>query len=316
MPTLISIFLFMRKQILASLAGALFLVGAGCSNAVPAQPVAQAPVQAMPVAQAPAEPASDAHLSFIRGSLAAANLTAYKEEAESDAAEMKSASSISAATKFKFSGGKGSVRLLVVAVKSPAELAAVTAEIKQQYETLQKLSSSARIAWLAGDATHAVVSNWKVSPEDDALAAQVIAALGGSAAPAAVVAPVTDEKLPADTEKAAAAKATFKVGDTVVARWKAGTRWWDAKVTAVSGDEVTVKYSDGVVEVLPPLLVAHLNQPNSSIAAGQEVLAKWSDGKYYSGFVQSFDDSTVTVKWKDGSSPSKLPYSSVELPGR
>lgn len=311
----------MRKQILASLAGALFLVGAGCSNAAtPAAPAAQAPVQAVPVAQAPAEPTSDAHLSFIRGSLAAANLTAYKEEVESDAAEMKSAASISAATKFKFSGGKGSVRLLVVAAKSPAELAAVTAEIKQQYETLQKLSSSARIAWLAGDATHAVVSNWKVSPEDDALAAQIIAALGGSAmptaAPAAAVAPVAEEKLPADTEKASAAKATFKVGDTVVARWKAGTRWWDAKVTAVSGDEVTVKYSDGAVEVLPPLLVAHLNQPNSSIGAGQEVLAKWSDGKYYSGFVQSYDDSTVTVKWKDGSSPSKLPYSSVELPGR
>lgn len=99
-------------------------------------------------------------------------------------------------------------------------------------------------------------------------------------------------------------------------RWKGGNRWYPGKITKVSGDEIYVNYDDGSKEVLPPMNVAHLSQPNSSIAVGQAVLAKWTDNNYYSGTVQSFDDSTVTVKWNDGSSPSKLPYSAVELPGR
>jgi flagellin-like hook-associated protein FlgL len=228
---------------------------------------------------------------------------------------MKTSASIKAATKFKFSGGNGSVRLLTVAAKSASELAAIKAEIKDQYDQLQKLSSSARIAWLAGDATHATVANWKAG--DEAFASQVTAALdGGSVKSAATPASAPSAKLPADTEKSASAKAVFKTGEQVKARGKGGTRWWDAVITNVSGDEIAVKYTDGAKEVLPLLSIAHLNQPNSSIEAGQEVLAKWSDGQYYTGFVKSFDDKSITIKWKDGSAPSKVPYSSVEVPGK
>ena len=263
--------------------------------------------------------ASDAHLSFIRGSLGAASITGYTESDEAgDVAKMKSAGSIKAATKFKFSGGNGSVRLLTIAAKSPTELVAVKAEIKAQYDQLLKLSTSARIAWLDGDATHATSLNWKAG--DETFANQVLAALGAPAAKStAATLPATaadKKKMPADTEKSASAKRFFKVGDKVKALWKGGTKYWDAVVTAVSGDEISVKYGDGMTAVLPRMSVAHLNQPNSSIKAGQEVLAKWSDGQYYVGFVVSLDDKSVTVRWKDGSAPSKVPYSSVEVPGR
>ena len=298
----------MRTRVIVSLAGALILAGAGCSKG-PA-PVVQVPANA-PAQEATAT--SDAYLSFVRGSLGAASITSYTESDEaSDVAKMKTGSSIKAATKFKFAGGSGSTRLLVVSLKNPAELATVKAEIKSQYDTLQQLSSSARISWLAGDASHIVVVNWKSG--DETFADSVVAALGGAtAAPAAAPA---EEKLPADTEKAAAATAVFKVDEKIMGRWKGGNRWYPGKITKVSGDEIYVNYDDGSKEVLPPMNVAHLSQPNSSIAVGQAVLAKWTDNNYYSGTVQSFDDSTVTVKWNDGSSPSKLPYSAVELPGR
>ena len=298
----------MRTRVIVSLAGALILAGAGCSKG-PA-PVVQVPANA-PAQEATAT--SDAYLSFVRGSLGAASITSYTESDEaSDVAKMKAGASIKAATKFKFAGGSGSTRLLVVSLKNPAELATVKAEIKSQYDTLQQLSSSARISWLAGDASHIVVVNWKSG--DETFADSVVAALGGeTAAPAAAPA---EEKLPADTEKAAAATAVFKVDEKIMGRWKGGNRWYPGKITKVSGDEIYVNYDDGSKEVLPPMNVAHLSQPNSSIAVGQAVLAKWTDNNYYSGTVQSFDDSTVTVKWNDGSSPSKLPYSAVELPGR
>jgi hypothetical protein len=298
----------MRTRVIVSLAGALILAGAGCSKG-PA-PVVQVPANA-PAQEATAT--SDAYLSFVRGSLGAASITSYTESDEaSDVAKMKAGASIKAATKFKFAGGSGSTRLLVVSLKNPAELATVKAEIKSQYDTLQQLSSSARISWLAGDASHIVVVNWKSG--DETFADSVVAALGGAtAAPAAAPA---EEKLPADTEKAAAATAVFKVDEKIMGRWKGGNRWYPGKITKVSGDEIYVNYDDGSKEVLPPMNVAHLSQPNSSIAVGQAVLAKWTDNNYYSGTVQSFDDSTVTVKWNDGSSPSKLPYSAVELPGR
>lgn len=302
----------MRTRVIVTLAGALILAGAGCSKS-PA-PVAQVPAEA-PAAQE-ATATSDAYLSFIHGSLSAANIEKYDEAPESDFEKMKTAASIKAATKIKFTGGAGSTRLLVVSLKNPAELAAVKAEIKAQYDMLQQLSSSARISWLAGDASHIVVVNWKSG--DETFANSVVAALGGAtAAPTAATAPaVTEEKLPADTEKAAAAKAVFKAGEKVMGRWKGGSRWYPGKITKVTGDEIYMHYDDGTDEVLPPMNVAHLNQPNSTISIGQGVLAKWSDNNYYSGTVQSFDDSTVTVKWNDGSAPSKLPYSAVELPGR
>lgn len=292
----------MKKLTTLSFAMALALLGAGYGN--------------LAIKTAIAASTSDAHVSFLRGSLGAAGITAYTESDEaSDIAKMKSAASVQAATKFKFSGGNGSVRLLSVAAKSPADLGAVKTEIKAQYDQLLKLSTSARIAWLAGDATHATAVNWKAG--DETFAHQVLAALGGTAAKADVAPPVASgKKMPADTEKAASAKGLFKVGDKVKALWKGGTKYWDAVVTAVSGDEVSVKYSDGMTAVLPPMSVAHLNQPNSAIKVGQEVLAKWSDGQYYVGFVNAFDDKSVTVKWKDGSPPSKVPYSSVESPGK
>lgn len=297
----------MRNRVIVSLAGALILVGAGCSKSpAPVVQVQQQPAVVQEVAET-----SDAYLSFVRGSLGAAGITGYTESDEaSDVAKMKTAAMIKVATKFKFSGGSGSTRLLVVTLKNPAELDQVKAEIKSQYDTLQQLSSSARISWLAGDASHIVVVNWKAG--DETFANSVVAALGGqAAAPAAA-----EEKLPADTEKAAAATAVFKVDEKIMGRWKGGNRWYPGKITKVSGDEIYVNYDDGSKEVLPPMNVAHLNQPNSSISVGQAVLAKWTDNNYYSGTIQSFDDSTVTVKWNDGSSPSKLPYSAVELPGR
>ncbi len=108
----------------------------------------------------------------------------------------------------------------------------------------------------------------------------------------------------------------FKAGDKVVARWNGGNTWWDAQVTKASGDEVFVKYTDGSSQTLPPLDVAHLHQPNSSVHVGQEVLALWNGTSYYSAFIKKITDTAVTVKWKDGSGVAELPYAAIEVPGK
>lgn len=283
----------------------LLLLGAGCGK----QAAQTTPEKAVPVVaeEQAATPTSDAFMSFIRGSLAGAGMTSFAESDEAgDVAKMSTKDAIVRATKFKFSEGSGSVRLLVIAVKDAGALASVKAEVGAQYAGLQKLSSSARIMWLTGDATHIAVVNFKAG--DEAAAEKIVSALGGEA-----VAAAGGEA----QEKASASVGQFNVGDKVVANWKAGSKWWDAVVTAVNGNKVSVTYtSDKTTDVLDMSAVAHLNQPNSDINPGDKVVAKWSDGSYYSATVVSFSDTGVKVKWSDTGTLMDLPYSSVEMPGR
>lgn len=296
----------MTKQVhVIAAVSLLLLLGAGCGK----QAVQTTPEKAVPVAaeEQVATPTSDAFMSFVRGSLAGAGITSYTESDEAgDVAKMSTKDAIVRATKFKFSEGSGSVRLLVIAVKDAGAFASVKAEVEAQYAGLQKLSSSARINWLAGDATHVAVVNFKAG--DEAAAEKIVSALGGE------VAAANDGEAQAEVS---ASVGQFNTGDKVVANWKAGSKWWDAVVTAVNGNKISVMYtSDKTTDVLDMNAVAHLNQPNSEINPGDKVVAKWSDGSYYSATVVSFSDTGVKVKWSDTGALMDLPYSSVEMPGR
>lgn len=137
----------------------LMLVGAGCS--------ASQQVAVTPGALVPAQQAAETGLSLegLRAKLSAAGLAFTESDQAGDVAKMKSSASISNATKFKFSEGNGSVRLLVITAKDSAQLAVVKAEVEAQYATLQTLSTSVRIQWLPGDATHMLAVNFKAGDE-------------------------------------------------------------------------------------------------------------------------------------------------------
>jgi hypothetical protein len=225
--------------------------------------------------------------------------------------KMATKGSITSATKFKFSGGTGSVRLLVVAVKSPAELAAVKAEIEGQYAQLMQLSTSARVSWLPGDTNHVSVVTFKSGDEE--FAGKVVAALGGTLAAEPAAAAPAAPVAAAPTEAVAPG---FKAGDKVIADWKGGDMWWDAVVTGVKGNKISVKYtSDNTLDTLDAGAVAHLNQPNSTLVAGSKVVAKWNGGSYYNATVVSVSDTKVKLRWSD-KSVTEVPFSVVEMPGK
>jgi len=51
---------------------------------------------------------------------------------------------------------------------------------------------------------------------------------------------------------AALGPADFSEGSLVLCKWAGGTRWWRAKTTELSASALTVTYSDGTSETLPP----------------------------------------------------------------
>ena len=109
----------------------------------------------------------------------------------------------------------------------------------------------------------------------------------------------------------------FAVGDSVLGNWHGGSRWWEAKVTAVAGNQVTIKYdSDNSSETLSASAVAHY--PSAAVVAkvGDMAVAKWSDGKYYGGTVTAINGTAVTMKWSDGSTPSGATLSEVSVAGK
>lgn len=350
----------MKKKVLISVAAALVLLGAGCSASV-GNPTAAVPAAApAPAAQ---QPAADGFLSAIRAKFAMANI-AYTEKSEmDDVAKMATKDSIVDANKFKADG----VSVLVVHVKDAASATAVKAEIEAQYKTLMSISSSARVAWLEGDATHLVVANYKVDSE--AAAQKVLTALGGSTAVApapAAAAEVTTKFKVGDKVEArwkggsyykgtiaavnadgtyninyddgdkesnvkemniklqatAAAEAPvggtkFKVGDKVLANWKSGSRWWEAKVTGIDGPAISVKYdSDSTTDSLGPLSVAHYPSGAATVKVGDKVVAKWTDGKYYGGKVTALKGTKATVAWSDNSGSMDVALTDIAVAGK
>lgn len=108
----------------------------------------------------------------------------------------------------------------------------------------------------------------------------------------------------------------FSVGDKVVGNWKGGDRWWNAQVTAVAGDQVTVKYDDdSSTETLAKTGVAHLPSGAASAKVGDRVVAKWTDGKFYNGTVTALNGDKATISWTSGS-PSDVALTDITVAGK
>lgn len=116
---------------------------------------------------------------------------------------------------------------------------------------------------------------------------------------------------------AGCASSPFAEGDAVLANWKGGSRWWEAKVTAVKDGQVTVTYdSDKSTDTLAEAAVAHVPSGAASVKVGDKVVAKWSNGLFYGGTISAVKDSTATVAWTDGSTPTDVALTDMVLQGK
>ncbi|MBP7898779.1 hypothetical protein KAZ92_02420 [Candidatus Gracilibacteria bacterium] len=108
----------------------------------------------------------------------------------------------------------------------------------------------------------------------------------------------------------------FSVGDKVVGNWKGGDRWWNAQVTAVAGDQVTVKYDDdSSTETLAKTSAAHLPSGAASVKVGDRVIAKWTDSKFYNGTVTALNGDKATISWTSGS-PTDVALTDITVAGK
>jgi hypothetical protein len=106
------------------------------------------------------------------------------------------------------------------------------------------------------------------------------------------------------TAASATPTAAFAAGDTVAATWTDGNLYL-ATVTAIDGDSVTVEYSDdGSSATVQSAEVRPI--PATSFAAGDRVLAVWSNGRFYAGEITEANGTSYVVAWDDGSEPSTV----------
>lgn len=112
----------------------------------------------------------------------------------------------------------------------------------------------------------------------------------------------------AEPEFALAEPASFKVGQTVAARWKKS--WYLATITARTGDGLwRVHYADDTVGAV---LDDELMPLAAAVSEGDRVLACWA-GKpqMYGGRVVSAERAAAKVAWDDGSAATKVPLTQV-----
>lgn len=106
------------------------------------------------------------------------------------------------------------------------------------------------------------------------------------------------------TPTPAASSSPFKVGQPVAATWTDGN-FWLAKVTAVDGDQIEVQFADDQSKLkVPAADIQPIEEKNWAV--GSDVLAVWTSGRFYPGQITEADGTTYTVKWQDGSEPSKV----------
>jgi hypothetical protein len=86
------------------------------------------------------------------------------------------------------------------------------------------------------------------------------------------------------------------VGDRVLAVWSADGMWYPARITAVTGREVTVAFDDGDVAILDAADVRAVDW-----ATGSRLQCNWQNhGQYYWGKVLSMEGERITFLYDDG----------------
>lgn len=86
------------------------------------------------------------------------------------------------------------------------------------------------------------------------------------------------------------------VGDRVLAVWAADGMWYPARITAITGREVTVAFDDGDVAIMDAADVRAVDW-----GAGSRLQCNWKNqGPYYWGKVLSLDGEAITFAYDDG----------------
>jgi hypothetical protein len=86
------------------------------------------------------------------------------------------------------------------------------------------------------------------------------------------------------------------IGDRVLARWTPDDMWYPARITDVSGREVTVAYDDGDVAIMDAADVRALDW-----RVGSRLQCNWKNqGPYYWGEVVAMAGEEITFHYDDG----------------
>lgn len=131
-----------------------------------------------------------------------------------------------------------------------------------------------------------------------------------------------------------------KVGTRVIAQWANGP-FYTASVTAISGDQYSIVYSDKtpgvktlnelrldprkITETPAPAATTPVTTPpattpdvtatttpsTSKFKTGDTVVAVWSGSSWYKGKIEGTCANGLTVKWDDGSTPSCVPEAKI-----
>lgn len=110
--------------------------------------------------------------------------------------------------------------------------------------------------------------------------------------------------------------AAFNVGDKVIAEWNGTDQFWDATITAVAGDQITISYAlNNKVETVAKTTLAHIPSSPASVKVGDKVAAKYTDGRFWHGTVASLADSTAKINWTSGT-PLDVPLKDITLLGK
>ena len=109
------------------------------------------------------------------------------------------------------------------------------------------------------------------------------------------------------------AKATYKTGEHVVAKWGSSSFWYGT-VKGKHGDKYAVKYGDGTSGEVAASDMVPMSKV-SDVHVGERVMACWHSCKspLYLGTVQAKTGNAVTVKWQDGSAPSDVKAGEIAL---
>ncbi len=282
----------------------LMIVATGCSkNTVPTTP---APVA--PPAQVQPAVTTNAFIEKTKATLAQLGEASTEKDLADDVAKLANKDSVTSGTRIKFTGGSGSVNIMMLALKDSTKLEDVKKEVKVQYDELMKLSSTYRVVWLDGDASTIALVYYKTG--DETIANKVLTAVGGKTVAA------TEPKKDETVAVTPSTKGVFTVGETVVANWKGGAMWWEAKVTKVEGNKISVKYtSDSTNDTLDIMAVAHKPTTTAKVAVGDRVVAKWNGGSFYGATVKSVSGNIATIDWDD-KTKGTAPLSDIGFPGK
>lgn len=149
------------------------------------------------------------------------------------------------------------------------------------------------------------------------LALMLLVACGGSdtstSTPAAT--PATPEAAaPVAPPAATPATGGITVGASVAAPWGGAGSLYLGTVQSIAGTTAKVLYADD--NIVRDVAVAQLLPVVARTwAVNDKVLAVWSAGKFYPGTVTAVKaNSTYTVKWDDGSSPSDVVAGKIIAP--